>query len=180
MTHDTFYACFRSNRSSRCDSTSSLLSFFISSLQAHPCFLSSIFPETEEALGWNLKFIISSIPRRQKRLWCPLVVGRGIGHSPTFVISGMTCRTAANVTGGVFLWFFVSKGFNLALKDEQSKIPEGMAGICGSNDRASIDTRPSVPPSIYSIRCSLPITHSRSVGWTASKLNTNITDAAIQ
>lgn len=27
--------------------------FFSSSLQTHPCFLTSIFPETEEAPGWK-------------------------------------------------------------------------------------------------------------------------------
>lgn len=78
-----FYAGFRSEHS-RCDSTSSLLSgFFSSSLQTHPCFLTSIFPETEEAPGWRPgAHLYHRFYERHKRLWCPLAVGRGIGRSP--------------------------------------------------------------------------------------------------
>lgn len=32
--------------------------FFFPSLQTHPCFLTSIFPEIEETPGWNLELII--------------------------------------------------------------------------------------------------------------------------
>lgn len=81
----------------------------------------------------------------------------------------MACRAAAIVTGVGFLWFFVSEGFISALKEEQSRILEGVAGTSGSADGASIDARPPDPPSVHSIRSSAPITDSRGAGWTASK-----------
>lgn len=62
----------------------------------------------------------------------------------------MACRVAAIVTGVGFLWFFVSEGFISALKEEQSRIPEGMAGICGSGDGASISAKRLIYANIWS------------------------------
>lgn len=161
MTHDGFYAGLRSEHS-RCDSTSSLLSFlfFPLSLQTHRCFLTSIFPETEEV--GDPKLIYTTGSTKAQTALVPSGGGEGYGTQPHLQVRRAERQPSLQVGGGVYGSLFLKALFRPRRRSHPGPPRAWQEPVGVETERPSMPDRLSLaPPLVLSIRCSAPITDSR-------------------